>query len=243
MEKETGRSKQTAVILSEIFTGRSNVDRCNVGRHGASPAESGGKAVMLSLASSVKILLYTPATDMRKAVNGLSGIVHSEFQADPTEGSLFVFNNKTPNCKPKTSSSKAKPLPTFDLDDPKQQQIHEVFALTLCQHDFHARRIFRPRFSANWSIFENLPIPASRTKIYALNFLTSCAVVGVRYAAWWRTRSRPTACARGNLSAGASISSNRATDTGRSSCRAAGTWAAGVPTATLFGGSKTASFS
>lgn len=49
---------------------------------------------MLNLASSKKIYLYTPATDMRKGVNGLSGIVRSEFAADPTDGSMFVFINK-----------------------------------------------------------------------------------------------------------------------------------------------------
>ncbi len=49
---------------------------------------------MLSLASGVKIFVYTQATDMRKGFNGLSGIVRSEFQADPTDGSLFIFINR-----------------------------------------------------------------------------------------------------------------------------------------------------
>ena len=31
---------------------------------------------------------------MRKGVNGLSGIVRSQFAADPTDGSLFVFINR-----------------------------------------------------------------------------------------------------------------------------------------------------
>ena len=49
---------------------------------------------MLSLASGVKIFVYTRVTDMRKGFNGLSGIVRSEFQSDPTNGSLFIFINR-----------------------------------------------------------------------------------------------------------------------------------------------------
>jgi len=49
---------------------------------------------MLSLASGVKIFVYTQATDMRKGFHGLSGIVRGEFQADPTDGSLFIFINR-----------------------------------------------------------------------------------------------------------------------------------------------------
>ena len=49
---------------------------------------------MLSLASGLKIFLYTPAADMRKGFNGLSGIVRSELQSDPTDGSLFIFINR-----------------------------------------------------------------------------------------------------------------------------------------------------
>jgi len=49
---------------------------------------------MLSLASGVRIFLYTPPADMRKGFNGLSGIVRSEFQSDPTDGSLFIFINR-----------------------------------------------------------------------------------------------------------------------------------------------------
>jgi transposase len=49
---------------------------------------------MLSFASGMKIFVYTRATDMRKGFNGLSGIVRSEFQADPADGSLFLFINR-----------------------------------------------------------------------------------------------------------------------------------------------------
>mgnify|MGYP001548938407 CR=1 FL=1 len=49
---------------------------------------------MLSLTTSTKIYVYTAVTDMRNGINGLSGIVRSEFGADPTDGSLFIFINR-----------------------------------------------------------------------------------------------------------------------------------------------------
>lgn len=49
---------------------------------------------MLTFASSMKIHVYTRPADMRKGLDGLSGIVRSEFSADPTDGSLFVFINR-----------------------------------------------------------------------------------------------------------------------------------------------------
>ncbi len=49
---------------------------------------------MLSIPSTVPIFLYTAPTDMRKSFDGLSGLVRSEFAADPTNGSLFLFINR-----------------------------------------------------------------------------------------------------------------------------------------------------
>jgi transposase len=49
---------------------------------------------MLSLATSVRILLHTQPTDMRKSFDGLSGIIRSAFQADPLDGNLFLFINR-----------------------------------------------------------------------------------------------------------------------------------------------------
>ncbi len=49
---------------------------------------------MLSFSSEIKIYAYTGVTDMRKGFNGLSGIVREEFEADPTDGSLFIFINR-----------------------------------------------------------------------------------------------------------------------------------------------------
>lgn len=49
---------------------------------------------MLTFASHVKIFVYTAATDMRKGFGGLSSIIREEFDADPTDGSLFIFVNR-----------------------------------------------------------------------------------------------------------------------------------------------------
>ena len=49
---------------------------------------------MLNLGSFGKFFVYTAATDMRKGVQGLSGIVRSEFEADPADGDWFIFINR-----------------------------------------------------------------------------------------------------------------------------------------------------
>lgn len=49
---------------------------------------------MLTLAGNMWIYLHTQPTDMRKSFDGLSGLVRSVFQADPTDGSLFLFINR-----------------------------------------------------------------------------------------------------------------------------------------------------
>ncbi|MDP6721077.1 MAG: IS66 family insertion sequence element accessory protein TnpB [Pirellulaceae bacterium] len=49
---------------------------------------------MLSFAPHLRIYLHTQPTDMRKSFDGLSGLVRSVFQADPTDGSLFLFINR-----------------------------------------------------------------------------------------------------------------------------------------------------
>jgi transposase len=49
---------------------------------------------MLNFSGVVNIYAYTGVTDMRKGFNGLSGIVREEFEADPTDGSLFIFINR-----------------------------------------------------------------------------------------------------------------------------------------------------
>jgi len=49
---------------------------------------------MLTIPSHVSMFLYTKPTDMRKSFDGLSGLVRSEFAADPLDGSLFLFINR-----------------------------------------------------------------------------------------------------------------------------------------------------
>jgi len=49
---------------------------------------------MLNLTFATRIYVYTTAMDMRKGVDGLSGIVRGVWGADPTDGSWFVFINR-----------------------------------------------------------------------------------------------------------------------------------------------------
>ena len=49
---------------------------------------------MLTFSSQLQIYAYTPPAVMRKGFAGLSAIIREEFQADPTDGSLFLFINK-----------------------------------------------------------------------------------------------------------------------------------------------------
>jgi len=49
---------------------------------------------MLSIPAQAAIFLCTQPTDMRKGINGLSGIVRSEFDSDPIDGSLYLFVNR-----------------------------------------------------------------------------------------------------------------------------------------------------
>ena len=49
---------------------------------------------MLNFPANVSIFLHTEPTDMRKGVDGLSGIVRGEFEGDPIDGSLYIFANR-----------------------------------------------------------------------------------------------------------------------------------------------------
>jgi len=49
---------------------------------------------MWNIPATAKIYLHSAPTDMRKSFDGLSGLVRSEFQADPLDGSLFLFVNR-----------------------------------------------------------------------------------------------------------------------------------------------------
>ena len=49
---------------------------------------------MLNIPATVSIYLCTQPTDMRKGLDGLSGIVRGAFGADPLDGSLYIFINR-----------------------------------------------------------------------------------------------------------------------------------------------------
>jgi transposase len=52
---------------------------------------------MLTVPASLTIYLHTRSTDMRKGIEGLSGIVRGEFEDDPLDGSLYLFVNRRGN--------------------------------------------------------------------------------------------------------------------------------------------------
>jgi transposase len=49
---------------------------------------------MISLPHSVRVFLHTPATDLRKGFDALSGLVTTAVSQDPTSGHLFLFVNR-----------------------------------------------------------------------------------------------------------------------------------------------------
>ncbi len=49
---------------------------------------------MLSFAPNTRIFLHSRPTDMRKTFDGLCGLVRGVLQADPLDGSLFLFANR-----------------------------------------------------------------------------------------------------------------------------------------------------
>lgn len=49
---------------------------------------------MLSLPTAVRVYLARGATDMRKSIDGLAGVVQQALTDDPFSGHLFVFCNR-----------------------------------------------------------------------------------------------------------------------------------------------------
>jgi transposase len=52
---------------------------------------------MIPLIGQYQLFLYTEPADMRKAFDGLSGLVASGLGRDPLDGSLYIFLNKRKN--------------------------------------------------------------------------------------------------------------------------------------------------
>lgn len=52
---------------------------------------------MLTLPSSIRILVSSGTTDLRKSFDGLSALVTSQFEHDPLDGNLYVFHNRRRN--------------------------------------------------------------------------------------------------------------------------------------------------
>ena len=52
---------------------------------------------MIPLTGHYQLYLYTEAADMRKAFDGLSGLIVSVLGRDPLDGSFYIFLNKRRN--------------------------------------------------------------------------------------------------------------------------------------------------
>ncbi len=49
---------------------------------------------MLALTAAVKLYLYRGAADMRKGVDGLSGLASHAMRSDPLSGAVYIFCNR-----------------------------------------------------------------------------------------------------------------------------------------------------
>ena len=49
---------------------------------------------MLSFAPNIRVFLHAAPTDLRRSFDGLCGLVRSVLEADPLDGSLFLFVNR-----------------------------------------------------------------------------------------------------------------------------------------------------
>ena len=52
---------------------------------------------MFTLGSNHRFKLYSQATDMRKSLDSLSGLISSHLEESPTNGDVFIFINKNRN--------------------------------------------------------------------------------------------------------------------------------------------------
>jgi len=52
---------------------------------------------MFTLGSTLKFMLYSQPTDMRKSFDSLCGLVRDKLRQQPTNGDVYVFINKTRN--------------------------------------------------------------------------------------------------------------------------------------------------
>lgn len=50
--------------------------------------------MLYGLSGQIRYYLYSPATDMRKGFDGLSGLVRNDLLRDPLSGDAFIFINR-----------------------------------------------------------------------------------------------------------------------------------------------------
>lgn len=52
---------------------------------------------MFALTPHHRFYLYSESCDMRKGINGLSGLIRNEMDGDPLSGDIYVFINRSRN--------------------------------------------------------------------------------------------------------------------------------------------------
>jgi transposase len=52
---------------------------------------------MLTISSAYRYYLYVKVADMRKSIDGLSGIVRDQYPANPLSGDVFIFISRSRN--------------------------------------------------------------------------------------------------------------------------------------------------
>jgi transposase len=130
---------------------------------------------MISLPHPVRVFLHTPATDLRKGFDALSGLVTTAFAQDPTSGHLFLFvNRRRDRIKIlywdrdglaiwyKRLETGSFQLPTVSRDALSVEMSPTQLTLILSGIDLHSARQ-RKRYRRPMPIPENQPVHSCST--------------------------------------------------------------------------------
>ena len=126
---------------------------------------------MISLPLAVRVFMHTPATDLRKGFDALSGLVTTAFAQDPTSGHLFFFVNRRRDRLKilywdrdglaiwyKRLETGSFQLPAINCDTPSIEMTSTQLTLILSGIDLRSARQ-RKRYQRPKPEAENRPVP------------------------------------------------------------------------------------
>src|SRR5262245_54627209 len=126
---------------------------------------------MISLPHAVRVFMHTPATDLRKGFDALSGLVTTAFAQDPTSGHLFLFVNRRRDRLKilywdrdglaiwyKRLETGSFQLPAINCDTPSIEMTSTQLTLILSGIDLRSARQ-RKRYQRPKPEAENRPVP------------------------------------------------------------------------------------